>query len=120
MGGYRKSESNVHARRIPFHRRIQESLYLAERHDLVKPSFNFGPGHTQYGSIEVDILSTGEFWVKTGANFQKTRYSPLKPNSSVSRLRDTAQDLQQRALTSPISADNPKYFALLHVKIHVF
>src|SRR5262245_11756600 len=71
MRGYRKSESHIHAGRVPLNWGVNELFYLGEIHDLIKLLFDLGALNTQDRSIEEDIFPACKLRVKTGAYFQQ-------------------------------------------------
>src|SRR6516164_33143 len=73
MGGHRKSEAYIHARRIALDRSVEELLGLGEGDDLVEFSADLGAAHTEDRAVKVDILAAGQFGVKPGANLEQAR-----------------------------------------------
>ncbi|MPM95990.1 hypothetical protein SDC9_143146 [bioreactor metagenome] len=71
MGRHRESQAHVHTTGITLDRCIQKLFDLREGHDLIKFSIYLGTLHAQNGTVEVDVLPTGELGVKTGAHLQQ-------------------------------------------------
>ena len=110
----RECESHVHAARESFHWRVQKPLNFAERDDLVKLRSDFAPTHPKKRSVQVDIFTPGEFWMKASANLEEASQPAAQPDPALGGLRDVAQDFQERRFARTVSADNSERFTRLH------
>src|ERR1700735_4135691 len=58
MRSDRERESNIHARRISFHRRVEEFFNFRERHNLIELLDNLGARHSKDRAVKKDVLSS--------------------------------------------------------------
>ncbi len=68
-----KAQTHVHARRIRFHRGIDELAQLGEIDDLVEALFDLTLGETEHDPVDEHIFTTGNLRVKTGAELDERR-----------------------------------------------
>ena len=57
--------------------------------------------------------------MKSGPYFKQTPYTPAKNYATFGGLRDSAQDLKQRALSSSIPTDDANHLAPADLKTHI-
>src|SRR3954454_491247 len=98
MGGYGEGKPDIHARRVTFNRRVQETFYLGKGDDLVKFLGNLASRHPKDRTIQKDIFASGEFGVKACPDLQETPDAPAQSDPSLGRLGDATEDFQKRAL----------------------
>src|SRR5260370_39315612 len=72
MRGHREGQTDIHAARVAFHRRIEELLDLRESHDLVELSAHFAVPHAEDHTIEKDVLAPGELGMETCPHLEET------------------------------------------------
>src|SRR4030095_15186480 len=75
--------------------------------------------HSEDGSVQEDVLPAGQIRVKAGSYLQQARNSPSAVYSSGCRLRNAAQDLQQRALPCTVRADDAYNLPLIDFERNV-
>src|SRR5205809_8144059 len=95
------------------HRGIDEPLNFSERNDLVNPTLDLGPLHSQKGAVQVDSLATGEFRMEPGSDLQQGADASVELGEPGRVLGDTGEDFQQCALCGPVSTDDSGDFAAL-------
>src|SRR5207302_8193431 len=110
---YRERQPNVHAARIALHRRIEKLINLGEGDDLVKFLSDLAAAHPQDRAVEIDVLSSGQFGVKSGADLQQAADAAANLHFAATGLGDSRQDFQQRALAGAVSADDPHHLPRL-------
>ncbi len=88
VGRDRKGQSNIHPAGVIFHWNIDELLQSGEFHDLIEPFAHFFSGKPKHGSVQVNVIPTGKFGMKTGPNFQETRQAPVHFHGTGRRLGD--------------------------------
>ena len=82
VGGHGKSQADIHARGVAFNGRIEKLFDSGELDDLVKFADDLGSGHAQDGAVKEDVLPSGEFLMKSSANFEETGDPAIDANSS--------------------------------------
>jgi hypothetical protein len=117
--GNREGQAQIHPARVPLDRRVDELLDLRKRHDLVELALDLDTAHAQDGSVQVDVLAAGQLGMKPRADLEKRPYAPVNLGKPPRRLRDPRQDLQQRALTRAVGADDPHDLARANLEVHV-
>src|SRR5262245_56667039 len=110
MGRHRKSETDVHAARIPLHRRIQESLQLSEGNNLVEFLADLGAAHAEDGAVEVNVLAACELGVEAGADLEQARHPATDGDAASAGLGDAREDLQEGRLSGAVAANDPHHF----------
>src|SRR5262249_44945176 len=58
--------------------------------------------------------------MKSGADLEKASDPPAQPRPTFGGLRDAAENLEQRALASPMSSDDTDSLAFLHLEADIF
>src|SRR5262245_17382927 len=120
MGGHRERKPDIHPARITFYRRVQKTLNLRKRHNLIKSHADIRPRHSEDRSVEIDVLAPRELRMETGAHFEKTREASFYGYSSLAWLRDTRKNFKECAFSRPVPPDDPDDLARLNRKSDVF
>src|ERR1051325_3811989 len=90
---------------------IDKLLYLSECNYFVKLSLDLHPFHTEYRSVQIDVLASGQLRMKAGADFKQRSYSSRYVGMAFRWVGDTRKNFEQRALSCSVAADNADYFA---------
>ena len=80
---------------------------------------DLGARHAQNGAVEEDVLPSGEFLMKSGADLQEARDPAIDADSTLGGNGDAAQNFQQRALAGAVAADDADHFALLDAERNI-
>src|SRR5690348_1243850 len=93
-----KRQAHVHAARKMLDRGVDKPFDFGKRDDLVEFALDFGFLHTQDRAVQIDVLATGEFGMKSRAHLEQ-RANPA-PDLSVAfrRLGNAREDLEQSRL----------------------
>src|SRR5262249_24080299 len=102
-----------------FHRRIEETLHIGERDDLVELLANLALRHPENRAVEEDVLATRELGMKPRPDLKQACDAPPQHNLSLCRLRDAAQDLEKRALSGTVAANDTNNLTLLDLEAHI-
>src|ERR1051326_2183526 len=97
MRSYSKRESHIHSARVAFHGRVDKLFHFSEGDDLIKLAIDFGLAHAEYGAVEVDIFTTGQFGVKAGAHFEERTDAPIDLRESARGFRNPGEDFETHA-----------------------
>src|SRR4051794_14245432 len=119
VGGYRERETQVHAARVALDRRVDKTLDLSERDDLVELPGDLPAPHPEDRAIEKDVLAAGELRMEPCADLQERADAPADREPSLGRRSDSREDLQQRALARAVVADDPERLALSYLEVEV-
>src|SRR5947207_7295874 len=119
MGGDSECQSHIHARRITLNRRVEECLDLCKGDNLVEFFADLIAAHSKDRAVEIDVLAAAQFGMKTCANLKQARDAAAQSDAARRWLSDAAQDLQKRALTRAVAADNSEDLALLHLETNM-
>ncbi len=71
MGGHRKSQAHIHAGGVAFDWRVEKLFDFRELDDLVKFADDLRTAHAQDGTVKEDVLPSGEFLMKSGADLEE-------------------------------------------------
>src|ERR1017187_5449298 len=77
MGRHSERKSHIHAAAVALYRRVQKLLDFGKEDNFIELPSYFRPGHSHYGTVEVNVLATGQFWMKTRSDFQQACHSTL-------------------------------------------
>src|SRR6266567_3214457 len=119
MCGDGKSETNVHSARIALDWRIEEFLDFGKFYDLVKFTFDLSAPHAKNCAIQVDVFAARKLWMKSRADFKQARHPSLNRHRAFGRLRNSGKDLEQRALSRPVVADDSHHLTTLDFEAKV-
>src|SRR5271166_5728505 len=93
MGSDGEGEPHIHTAAVAFHWRIEEFFDLSERNDLVELCLNLGAAHPENRTIQIDVLASGQFRVKAGADFKQAGHATFDADPAFGWFRDSAQNL---------------------------
>ena len=119
MRSHGKCQPHVHPTRVILHGRVDEFLNFRKSNDLVEFYQNLRAFHSQNRTAQKYILASGEFGVKTGADFQQTSDAAVQLNSAGGGFGDSGNDLEQRRLSGAVSTDNTQNLAVFDFKADI-
>ena len=67
----RKGQSELHSSGIVLHRCVEEFLDTRERHNFFKLAPDLLALHSQNGTVEIDVLASGQLRMEPGADLQE-------------------------------------------------
>ena len=106
-----EGQPHVHPAREALDRCVDELLHLGERDDLVELSSDFPPFHAEDRAVEVNVLASRQFGMKTRPYLQQRPDAAVDLNPARCRPCDPRQDLEQRALARSIPSDHADHFS---------
>src|SRR5262249_38424468 len=92
--------------RIPLHRRVKELFYPRKVDNFIEIVSDFRSRHTEDGAIEINVLASGQLWMKSSADLQERCDPSANIRNAAGWFGHPAQDFQQSALAGAITADN--------------
>src|ERR1700686_3925882 len=69
--------------------------------------------------MKINILATGKFRVKAGADLDQCSHPATDRDLAAGGRSDTRQDFHDRGLARPIVSDNSERFAFVYLEAHV-
>src|SRR5262245_11283937 len=120
MRGNCEGKAHIHAGTVPLDRSVEKFVDLCKSYDLIELCFYFSFGHSEDRPVQINILSSTQVRVKTSPNLQKRGDSATDSDLSTCGLGDATENLEQRAFTRPITADDADHFTWLYGKGNVF
>ena len=114
-----KTEPRVHARRVAFHRRVDELGYAREFDDLVELPGDLRLLHPHDRALEVEVLATGQIGMEAGRDLDERADTSADLAASARRSQDPGQQLQHRRLAGAVRADDAERVAGAHLEGHV-
>src|SRR5579862_8188747 len=112
-------QPHIHPAAVTLNRRVDKLLDPRESDDGVKTAADLRLAHPQDRAIEEDVFAAGQLGVEPGADFQQAPDAAIQVDLAGRRLGNAAEDLQQRALSRAVAADNPDHLSLFDVKAHI-
>src|SRR4051794_11599806 len=106
MGSDRETETQTHARRVAFDRRVEKLFHAREIDDRVEALFDLALPHAEDRAVEIDVLAPGQLVVKTSPYLQQRCDASSYLHFSGGRIRDLRQDLEECALARAVPADD--------------
>ena len=71
MGGDREGQPEIHAAGVEFDRRVDERRDFGESDDLVELPADFRAPHAENGTVQEDVLASGELRMEAGPDLQQ-------------------------------------------------
>src|SRR6185312_4593729 len=99
-----KRQPHEHAAGITLHRGFEKRLNARERDDLVELPHHLGALHAEDGAAEQNVFASGEFGVKTGADFEQRSDPAVHFAHALRRFGDARDHFEERALPCPVAA----------------
>ena len=112
-----EGQLDEHPAGIALDRRVDELLDLRKRDDVRQLCVDLGFRHAEDGAVEVDVLAAGHLVMEADADLQHGGDPSFIEDLPPGRRGDPAEELQQRALSRPVLADNAERLSLAHVQI---
>ena len=119
MGADRERQPRIHAARIELHRPVEELADAGEVGNRVQTIDDELPPHAENRAADQHVFAAGELRIEAGAERQHRRDAPARLDRAVGRLRDPADELQQRGLAGAVAADDAEALALGDFEIDV-
>src|SRR5262245_21727412 len=91
---YRESKPHIHPAGVTLYRGIDELLESGKADNVIKFSFHLRAAHAKNGTVEKDVVPTGELRMKACPNFQQSADSAPDPRESGRRRGDSRDNLQ--------------------------
>ena len=91
---HREGQPQVHARRVPLDRRVQETLDSSKINDLVKLANDLRPPHAQDRSGQEDILPAGQLGMESRPHLQQRAHPAPDLRMALGRRGDPGEDLE--------------------------
>ena len=114
-----EGQAHIHSATVALDRRVEEFLDLGKGDDLIELARDLLPAHAEDRAIQEDVLATGQFGVKAGADLEQAADAAAQPHPPLGRLGDAAEDLEQRALAGSVAADDADDLALLDLEADI-
>src|SRR3989338_9170484 len=107
-----KGEADKHPAGIGLDGLIDKFADLGEGLDIGETPIHLFPAESHQGPVHIDIIATSKFGIKSRAEFQHRGDTAVDENASARWLEYTADDLEQRALSTPVLPDDPDRLSL--------
>ena len=114
-----KCQPDVHAGRVFFDGTVDEVADFREGFDGRQVALHFGAGDAHDFAVNEDVFAPGEFRIEACAEFEERRNASAGNDASGGGLKDAADDLQQRALSAAIGADEADDFAAIDAERNI-
>ncbi len=92
MGRDCKGKPHVHTAAVSLDRRVEKFFDFGERHDLIELRPGLGSAHAEDPTIKINVLASGQFWVKARADFKQAGDAALNADPAFRWFRNPAQD----------------------------
>jgi hypothetical protein len=88
MGSHCESQPDVHARRVPLDRHVDELPDAGELDDATELGGDLLSPHAEHRSTEEDVLAAGQLRVKPGSHFDQRREAAVERDGPFRWCRD--------------------------------
>ena len=119
IDGHRKSQTHEHTTGVCFYRLMDKLSNICKIQDRLQLGINLLSGKTDHTSVEIYILKSGIFSVKSCSKLQKSGNPSIYGNFSTCRRKYACDDLQDRRFTRSIGSDDSYCFPFMHLKRYV-
>ena len=119
LDGYGKRQTNLHAGRVILQLLVHELFKLCEFYDVIVHGVDFIASETKQGTVEIHILTTGEFRVETHSKFDEWHQLPVDLDGAGVWNVDSRDKFQQGGFSRTVTTDNAKEIALTHFEINI-
>ncbi len=120
VGGDGEGEPYIHAAGIVFDRGIEEFADPGKFDNGVEAFGDISLLHPQHRPVEEDVFPAGQFRVEAGADFQQAADVAVHVHRPFCGISDAGKDLEDGAFAGAVFADQPHYFAFLHLEGDIF
>ena len=114
-----ESQPHVHAARVPLDRRVDEAFHLGEPDDVVELCPDLATPHSEDRTVQEDVLSTGQLWMKAGSDLEQRTDTPRDYRAPARRFRDPRHHLQESRLSGAVTSDHADDLAFFDFERHV-
>lgn len=120
MRGHSEPQANLHPTRVALDGRVDEFFDTGKVDDLVKLTSNFGAAHAKDGAGKINIFATGEFLVKTGANFEEGPDAAVDGGAARGGFGDLGEDFEEGGFPGAVAANDTDDFAATDFEGDIF
>ena len=113
-----EGQLDEHAGGIPLHRGVDKVPHLGKFDDVLHFGVDLCFGHAQDRTVHVDILPAGHFPVEPGSHLQHGGNTAVDVNLTLGGRGDAAQQLQKRAFSRAVAADDAQRLALVYRQVN--
>jgi hypothetical protein len=117
--GNREREPQVHPPRIALDRSVHVPLEPCEVDDLVVAPTDLPSLHPENRPVQEDVLAARQLHVKPTPDVEQRPDATTRAGDPRRRLRDAAEDLEQRGLAGTVVADHPERLALTSLEAQI-
>ena len=119
MGGNSETQPNHHTTAITLYGSVQIAFAARESNDFIEFGGDFLFGHTEYGSVHIDILTTSHLLMETRTYLQQRSDTSAGADSTGGGGSHFAKEFQQCGLAGTVLADDTYHIALLYLEIDI-
>src|SRR5919201_1634999 len=115
----REREPDVHAARVPLHRRVDELLDAGELDDVAELALDLAALHAEDRAIQEDVLAARQLRVEACADLEQAADAAANDGAPARGRRDPREDLEQRRLAGTVAANHAEYLSFAHLEADV-
>lgn len=119
MDGDGEAEANLHAGGVVAEGDVNEFFEFGVVHDLLELGFDFFAGEAEEGGVEVDVFSSGEVGVESGAEFEEGAESAVDFASAFGGVDGAGDDAEDGGFSRAVASDEGDGFAAADFDIDV-
>src|SRR6476646_65954 len=114
-----ESQAQIHAGRITLDGCVNERRHAGEVYDAIQLLTDFTPLHSQKRTVQINIFTSRQVWVKAGSHLDQRGQAPIDSNATFSRSCDVVEEFQKSALACAILADDAERFSSIDLETHI-
>ena len=112
----REPEPDLHPRTVALHRCIDELADAGEIDDGVEFSRHFAPRQPQHGTVDEDILPSGQQRIESGPERDECSDAATQFDPAFIRLDQSVEHLEQRRLAGAVTAHQSDTLSAAHLQ----
>src|SRR5579885_853198 len=98
---------------------MNEIADLRKVDDVSVFPIHFPGGEAQDGAVQIDVVTSGEFGIKTRPQFQQRRNAPADVEGARRGLKNTGDKLQERTFSRAVLADDAESLTAPDIKRYI-
>src|ERR1700739_1061304 len=116
MSGDSESQAHIHAAGVALDGSVEKFLNPCKIDNLIKLLRDLRAFHAQDRSVQENVLSAGQFRMKSCTNLKQAPHPAIQFDLPLSRMRNQREDLEQGRFATAVAPDNPQHIPWHHLE----
>ena len=114
-----EGKPQVHPRRVPLERRVEEAFDAGKLDDVVEPPPDLATRQPENDAVQIDVLASRQLGMESGPHLEQRADATSNAHAADRRSDDACDRFQERRLPGAVPTDDPDAVALLDLEVHV-